>query len=133
MPMMKSQYDQILSTPDGRYSITVKADVPVLIPPVAERYAKSQQMEVVGDAPPTPAVEAPAETTDNEDEDEFSVTLDQAILRLLTRNEESDFKNDGTPKVNSVVEEIGPDVRRPTATEVSDSYQRLQENIDLAE
>jgi hypothetical protein len=90
-------------------------------------------MEVVDDEYVEPPVEAPAETTDNDSEDEFAVSLDQAILRLLTRNVDSDFKNDGRPKINAVVAEMDPDVRRPNATEVSDAFERLQENVNLAE
>jgi hypothetical protein len=37
------------------------------------------------------------------------------------------------PKVNKVVAEMSPDVRRPTATEIMKAYEKLQENIDLAE
>jgi hypothetical protein len=51
----------------------------------------------------------------------------------LTRNVDSDFKNDGRPKINAVVAEMDPDVRRPNATEVSDAFERLQENVNLAE
>jgi len=84
---------------------------------------------------PAPAVVAPIETSDNVDDDKdvFSVGLDQAILRVLTRNDPTDFKADNTPKVVKIVAEMSPDLRRPTATEVFDAFQRLQENIDLAE
>jgi len=132
MPMMKSPFDQTIQSPDGMHTILVTANEPIWIPPKVERYARTCRMELVGDAPPAP-VAAPVETKDNDDEDEFSVQLDQAILRILTRNEDSDYKNDGTPKVNCVIAEMDPDVRRPTATEVSEAYQRLQENVNLAE
>jgi hypothetical protein len=54
-------------------------------------------------------------------------------MRILTRNDPTDLKADLTPKVVRITAEMSPDLRRPTATEVSDAYQRLQENIDLAE
>jgi hypothetical protein len=79
-------------------------------------------------------VVAPGEKSDNdESEDLFMVGLDQALMKILTRNDPDDLKADLNPKVNKVVAEMSPDLRRPTATEISDAYQRLQENIDLAE
>lgn len=84
---------------------------------------------------PEPKAAAPIEKDDNEGdaEAEFLVALDQALLKLLTRNDPSDLKKDLTPKVTRIVAEMSPDLRRPNATEVSEAYQRLQENIDLAE
>jgi len=130
MPMMKSHYPAVVDTRKG-HSITAEADVPVWIPPEIVREAQAAGLRETGEA--APPIEAPAETKDNDESDEFDVALDQAIIRILTRKDESDFKKDGTPNTNRVIAEMGPDVRRPTATEVSDAYARLQENINLAE
>jgi len=91
--------------------------------------------EVDQDAPSPEPVVAPPVKRDNEesDGDEFAVALDQAILRILTRNDPNDYKADNTPKVTKVVAEMSPELRRASATEVSDAFRRLQENINLAE
>lgn len=134
MSMMKSPYPQVLNGTHG-HCITVEANVPIWVPPVVQEQARAQGLEFIdGPTPPVAkAVVAPTETGDNGDNDAFDVALDQAILRILTRNDPADYKADNTPKVLKVVSEMAPELRRPTATEVSDAFQRLQENIDLAE
>ena len=135
MPMMKSPYDQVLATLAG-HRIVATADEPIWIPDNCVSQARGQGfMEV--DAPVPDANAAQTGNEDNDDdgdeEAEFQTGLDQALLKILTRGDDADFKNDGSPKVNNVVAEMSPDLRRPTATEISEAYQRLQENIDLAE
>jgi hypothetical protein len=132
MPMMKSQYDVILNGTHG-HCIELKANVAVWIPPAAVDQAISLGARETGDAAPTPATDiaAPAKTADNEAA--FAVELDQAILRILTRKDEADYKRDLTPKVSRVIAEMDPAVRRATATEVSEAFQRLQERVQLAE
>jgi hypothetical protein len=130
MPMMKSPYPVNVNTLKG-HTITAEPDVAVWIPPEIVREAINAGMRETGE--PAAPIEAPAETKDNIESDSFEVALDQVIIRILTRNDESDFKNDGTPNTNRVIAEMDPDVRRPTATEVSDAFMRLQENINLAE
>lgn len=147
MPMMKSPYEQHLATTTG-HMLYFPANVPVYVPPEAVQAAinhgiihSANHFDVTpaGEMPPTLeqqlAVVAPEETSDNERdaEAEFAVALDQALLRILTRNDPSDLKADLSPKIVRVTAEMSPDIRRPTATEISDAYQRLQENIDLAE
>ncbi len=84
-------------------------------------------------------MEAPAELSDNvtetpsDDVDEFQVELDTAVLRVITRNELSDFKADGVPKLNAVLAEMDPTLKKPTAGQVLKAYERLQSNINLAE
>ena len=82
-----------------------------------------------------PEVEAPAETTENEqvDDGEFRRLLNDALTKILVRNDPDDFKVDGMPKVNKVVAEMPLEAPRPTATEISDAYSELQEDISLAE
>ena len=133
MPMMKSPFDQEVASLFG-HRIVFTANEPVHVPDrcVAECAARGA---MVTDEEPAAPVVAPEEKSDNEAdaEDEFRVALDQALLKIITREDPADLKNDLSPKLNKVVAEMSPDLRRPTATEVSDAYQALQENIDLAE
>ena len=46
---------------------------------------------------------------------EQAVALDEALLKIITRDDESDYKKDGTPKANVVVAELAPEIPRPTA------------------
>lgn len=130
MPMMKSLYDLTLNGTHG-HCIAMAANVPIWIPPEAQPQALSLGCQVADEQPAPEEIAAPAKTEDNEAV--FAVELDQAIIRIITRKDESDFKNDLTPKVARVIAEMDPGVRRATATEVSDAFLRLQENINLAE
>lgn len=137
MPMMKSPYDLQINSLTG-HSPVFKANVPVWVAGtkgLAEECLERGAVYCDEDAPDPEPVAAPEEKSDNDDdaEAEFVVALDQALLKILTRDDPSDLKADLTPKVTKVTAEMSPDLRRPTATEVSDAYQRLQENIDLAE
>jgi len=136
MPMMKSPYaHQIISTTG--HSVEFEANVPVWVPESKGLTEECLERGAVlcDDEPPVEEVVAPDEKSDNDDDaaDAFEVGLNQALLKILTRNDPEDLKTDLTPKVNKVVAEMSPDLRRPTATEISDAYQVLQENIDLAE
>ncbi len=132
MPMMKSLIDRRLSTTSG-HCILVTADEPIWIPEALELEALKYGMVEVADQPT--AIEAPAKIDDNVDEDEvvFGIELDQALIRLLTLNDEKDFKKNGDPRAASVIAEMDPECRRPTGTEISDSYRKLQDNVNLAE
>lgn len=137
MPMMKCPFDQQIISLSG-HSPVFEANVPVWVPEskglVEECLARGVKLCEEGEEPPAEVV-APEEKSDNgEDaEAEFAVALDQALLKILTRDDPEDLKADLTPKVTKVVTEMSPDLRRPTSTEISEAYQRLQENIDLAE
>jgi len=139
MPMMKSPYDQQIISLTG-HSPVFEADVPTWVPEAKglteECLARGIKLCTDADAK-APAVDAaPVEKSDNKAEDteaQFLVALDGALLKILTRDDPEDLKSDLSPKVNKVVAEMSPDLRRPTATEISNAYQRLQENIDLAE
>ncbi len=136
MPMMKSLFDTTLNSTLG-HCIPCKANVPAWIPPEIVPMAIERGMSVSDSPAPVPVEEpaeqvvAPAETVDNEAL--FTVELDKALLKIITRNDESDFKKDLTPKVAKVIAEMDPGFRRATATEVSNAFEKLQENIDLAE
>ena len=135
MPMMKSPFDQQIISLSG-HSPVFEANVPVWVP---EAKGLTEECLARGclmcDDQPAPAAAAPAEKDDNSVSEglNFAVALDRALIAILTRNDPEDLKADLTPKVNKVTAEMSPDLRRPTATEISDAYQRLQENIDLAE
>lgn len=131
MPMMKSLYDLTLNGTHG-HCISMSANESVWIPPEAVAHATGLGCQITDDAAPVATeIAAPAKTEDNEAV--FAVELDQALTRILMRNDPSDLKKDDTPKVNKVIAEMDPSVRRATATEVSDAYERLQENINLSE
>jgi len=133
MPMMKSPFDQEVASLFG-HRIVFTANEPVHVPDrcVAECAARGA---MVTDEEPVAPVVAPEEKSDNEADAEadFKVALDKALLTIITREDPDDLKADLSPKVNKVVAEMSPDLRRPTATEILDAYQALQENIDLAE
>lgn len=136
MPMMKAQFDVQLNSTSG-HCINLEAGVPIWIPPAL--VAEAITNHVAYDSAPNPNEEtaepekvvAPTKTDDNKTS--FVVELDQAVTRLIVRNDPTDFKNDGTPKVAKVIAEMDPSFRRVTATEVSEAHARLQENLDLAE
>jgi len=133
MPMMKSPFDQVVPSLFG-HRLEFKAGEPTHVPDRCLEECQQRGIMVTDEQPPAPVV-APEENDDNEadTEAEFAVALDRALLAIITRNDPTDLKSDLTPKLNKVVAEMSPDLRRPTATEVSDAYQALQENIDLAE
>lgn len=135
MPMMKAPYTfQHIST--SGHSVEFEANEPIWVAQceqlVTECLAKGAML-IDGEAPAVAA--APEEKSDNEPdaEEEFRVALDAALMKILVRNDPTDLKSDLTPKVTKVVAEMSPDLRRPTATEVSEAYSKLQENIDLSE
>lgn len=142
MPLMKSLRDIRLSNTSG-HCILVKAEVPVTIPNglLAEALAAGL-VETEGSKPTTatePTVSAEEQAAIDaaaaqEAADQRTADLDAAILIVLTRKDEDDFKKDGTPKATKIVAELDPAFEpRPTATEISEAYERLQENFDLAE
>jgi len=132
MAMMKSPFDQVVSSLFG-HRIVFEAGVPIDVPGRVVPECLKVGVQHTEDQP-APVV-APEEKSDNGDdaEAEFKVALDGAIMKILIRDDPTDLKADLTPKVTKVVAEMSPELRRPNATEVSDAYQRLQENIDLAE
>lgn len=135
---MVSPRDYRLSSLCG-YCVTFVANEPIKVPPMVYLEALAIGATVVEG---TPEPEAPVEKSVvhesvNEaaklEKEAFNSSLKAALTLVITRNDPTDFKADSTPKVAKVVAEMSPEIRRPTATEVSDAYQELQENIDLAE
>lgn len=139
MPWMKVPYPCTLNSTTG-HCITAEADEVVHVPQVMVPEAMEKGWQPA-EAPAGAPVEAPEQLSDNDTEEQkgsdevalFQVELDQAVLRVLTRNYEGDFKSNGVPKMNAIVAEMSPDVNRPTAGQIEEAYSRLQENIDLAD
>ena len=134
MPLMKSLRDIRLSNTSG-HCVLVTADEPINIPPGLYADAITSGMVECDTAEPVKEPELIVETqTAEEIAAQRAAELDAAILIVLTRNSEEDFKKDGTPKATKVVAELAPEFDpTPSATEISDAYQKLQENFDLAE
>jgi hypothetical protein len=119
------------------YVIQFERGVPKMVPPHVYLEAIELGMELADeeDAPPMVPVQNGPSVAERAKEAVVAqaAALDTALKLIITRNRPTDFKNDGTPKQNKVVAEMSPEFARPTATEVSDAYQKLQENVDLAE
>lgn len=135
MPFMRAPYPSTINSLTG-HCLVAEADQVLWVPPEIEHEAVAKGWQPA-EAPAE--VEAPEQLSDNvteepsDDVDQFQVELDQAVLRVITRNDESDFKADGTPKVNAVIAEMSPEVKRPTATQIAKTFEKMQDNIDLAE
>lgn len=135
MPFMKAPYESTINSTSGHCLHAAAGEV-MWVPPVVEPEAVAIGWQRAEE--PAEAVEAPEQLSDNvtesqsNDVNEFQADLDQAVIRIITRNEASDFKADGVPKLNSVVAEMSPESKRPTSTQVTKTYERMQENIDLA-
>ena len=128
---MVSPRDYRLSSLTG-FCVNFHANAPVYVPPHVYLEALEIGATVV-DAQATPVVPEP-ETKVEVDPTQRAADLDRAMTIVLTRNDPEDFKTDDTPKVNKVIAELAPEFEpRPTATECFESYERLQENLDLAE
>lgn len=138
MPYMRAPYASEIRSTRG-HILVAKANEVLHVPDEIIDEATAIGWQEVTNPAEVAELEAPQQLSDNVtekpdfDEDEFQVELDQAVLRVITRNVETDFKNDGVPKLNAVVAEMSPDVKKPTAGQVLESYTRLQDNINLAE
>lgn len=130
--LMKSLRDIRLSNTSG-HCINVVANEPKLIPKGLVQEALAHGMiEVEGG--PELKTEPDPDPPKEMDAEERIALLDQAVLKVLTRNDEDDFKKDGTPKATKVIAELDPEFEpRPNATEILDAFERLQENFDLVE
>lgn len=130
---MVSNRDYRLSLLNGWCQL-FKANVPAKVPPHAYRGALEAGIIVAEDIPAAaPTVTEPTPVV-TEDPAQRSADIDQAMLIVLTRNDPEDFKKDNTPKAAKVIAELDVSFDpRPTATEIVESYERLQENLDLAD
>lgn len=122
------------------YVVNFKKDVPINVPPMVYERALEIGARVVDSeavAAPAPAVKPTIDPSVAEaaklSAEAFNEAVDKAITLLITRNDPNDFKADNRPKVQKVVSEMAPEFAKPTATQVADAYERLQENIDLIE
>lgn len=135
--LMVSPRDYRLSSLNG-YCMLFKAGVPVKVPPVIYAEAVRAGISMVEgqempEAPKDPEPRKGAEEADRLEAEAKESALKTALTVLITRNDPQDFKADGTPKALKVIAELSPEIPRPTATEISEAYQALQENLDLAE
>jgi len=131
MPMMISLRDQHIVSLSG-HSLIVKANEPCWVVPALVEEANELGMAECEEQPVRPAIEAPIKTEDNV-VNAFDAELDQAVMRILTRNDASDFKKDDTPKVARIIAEMDPKCRRATASEVLKAFKRLRESVNLVE
>lgn len=142
---MLSYRDYRLSSLSG-WVQQFKRGIPARVPPQAIGEALDAGCEIVQDDPmpvvhTPPVVTAPVdiktvvvnETVVENTQDPREASIDDAIRLLLVRGDGLDFKNDGTPKILSVSKECGNIDPKPTATEVSDRFIALQDDISLAE
>ena len=134
---MVSPRDYRLSSLCG-YCVTFKADVAINVPPMVYKEALAIGARLVDEelpkAPVTkPAIDSSVAEAAKLEAEAKTEALRNALTVVITRNDPNDFKADGTPKVQKVAVEMAPEFPKPTATEVADTYERLQENLDLAE
>ena len=140
MAYMKAPYASEIRSLSGHILVADAGDV-LWVPEACEEEARKIGWQPAEE----PAeVEAPEQLSDNvteteessDDVDEFQVALDQALTQIIIRNDESDFYTQGTTtkvRIASVIALMDPDFKKPTATEVADAYERLQDNISLAD
>lgn len=132
---MVSPRDYRLSSLTG-FCVNFVANKPSLVPPHVYLEALEMGATVVDDAQAIPVVPEPETQVEaiKMAPSQRTAALDQAMMLVLTRNDPEDFKADGIPKINKVIAELAPEFEpRPTATECLESYERLQENLDLVE
>lgn len=138
MPWMRAPYPSEIRSLTGHVLVATEDEI-LWVPDEVEPEAVARGWQP--STKPAEAVEAPVQLSDNvteslDDEDEvdqFEVELDQAVIRVITRNNAADFKKDGVPKLNSVIAEMSPDVKKPTSTQITKSFEKLQDNINLAD
>lgn len=131
---MVSPRDYRLSSLTG-FCVNFVANEPIPVPPHVYLEALECGATVV-DAKAAPVVPEPETQVETVEPDPAQrvADLDAAVSIVIVRNDPDDFKADSTPKVNKVIAELSPEFEpRPSATEVYESYERLQENLDLAE
>ena len=130
---MVSPRDYRLSSLTG-YCVNFIANVPISVPPHVYIEALEMGATVVDVAEtPVDVAETPVDVV-KLDPVQRMADLDRAMMAVLMRNDPEDFKKDSMPKINKVIAELALEFEpRPTGTEVLESYERMQENLDLAE
>lgn len=134
---MVSSRDYRLSSLCG-FCVTFKADVPINVPPMVylEALAMGARMvegEEMPEAPAPKVVDPSIAEAAKLEAEANAEALNKALVVIITRNDPNDFKADSLPKAQKVIAEMAPEFSKPTATEIADAYERLQENIDLTE
>lgn len=134
--MMQTNRDYRLSSLNG-FVINFKADEPARVPPHVYEEAFRIGAVVVGEC------EAPQENTDGfirgaKEAGELEAEakrghVKQACIALMARDDSTDFKADGYPKLNKVTAEIPPECPKPTAGEVMEAMDELRKDVNLAD
>lgn len=134
MPMMKSLRSFRLASTTG-HIIEVEAETPIYVAPAIYREAITAGMVEVDEAIPQEPEAAEPIVVDETNTSEFDqeAALTQALMRIITRSDESELKNNGVPKTHVVNKELPIEAERATSTQVDETFQKLQESIDLVE
>ena len=136
--LMVSARDYRLSSLNGTV-VNFKRDVPTKVPPNAYVEAIGcgavlcEGEDLDAEVEQKNTVHPSIEEADKISKENAASALTKALVVVIERNDPADFKADGTPKHQKVVAELSPEIPKPSATEISDAYQLLQENFDLAE
>jgi hypothetical protein len=105
----------VLTVPDSLYEEAMEAGLEVI-----------ERVETV-------AKEVPAPVEPEVTDEGARTMLEQALMKIIARNDPDDLKKDFTPKVAVVIAELPPECPRPTGTEIQFVFEALQENMDLAD
>ena len=134
--MMQTNRDYRLSSLNG-YVVSFKANEPTRVPPhVYVEAIRAGAIVVeeceVKEAKTDGGQRGAAEASRLEAEAKHQHVV-QACTRILVRNDQTDFKADGYPKLNKVIAEVPPECSNPTAGEVQTIIDDLRKDLDLAE
>jgi hypothetical protein len=142
MPYMKSLREFRLASTAG-HVVQVHADRPTFIPDPLVPEALALGMVVVDEdeisteldetAEPVELIEEDDDGESGEEETSQEEYLNQALMRIIVREDPDDFKGDGYPKVARVNAELPPEAERVSGTQVAEAFAVLQEDISLAD
>jgi hypothetical protein len=134
--MMQTNRDYRLSSLNG-YVVNFKANEPARVPPhvytEAIRAGAIVVEECEVEATKTDGGQRGAAEAAKLEAEAKAQHVSNACTVILVRDDPSDFKADGYPKLNKVIAEIPPECPKPTAGEVQSAIDELRENIDLAD
>ena len=140
--LMKTNRDYRLSSLSGRV-INFKADVPVKVHPFAYLEAISigavvtdeQEAPVLGKGPEEAKHvihESVAEAARLEHAAKIE-EIEKAIVVLIKRGDNTEFKADGYPKAKNVLDVLAPHVPKPTATEIQEVFDDMRNDVQYAD
>jgi hypothetical protein len=144
-----SGYTKMVCNRDYRLSslsgnvVNFKANVPTLVHPFAYKEAIGIGAVPAPDEPEPemvekieevrhPVHESVAEAAKLEHEAKLGA-IENAIVVLMKRGDNTDFRADGYPKANKVLEEMPPNVNRATATEIQQVYDDMRDDVNYAD